>query len=74
MIKETQCETILLSYATDGVKTLESIKEEISLYGKIDRIVEIDYKRHIMSSMRWTNEWVSEVERQNKELIFVIKR
>ncbi len=42
--------------------------------GQLIEVVEVDYKRNVMGGMRWTNDWVREVEDKNKELLFLIKK
>ena len=51
-------------------KELEKIFEET---GKILKVVEIDYKKNIMASMRWTNEWLNSND-AHKEYLFLVEK
>ena len=37
------------------------------------KIIEIDYKKNIMSSMRWTNEWINS-DGVHKEYLFLMEK
>ena len=42
--------------------------------GKILEVVELDYKKNVMAGMKWTNEWLREAERPNREFLFLIEK
>lgn len=74
LINKTNCNTILLSYATDNDLMFNMIKDEINCYGVVEDIIEINYKRNVMSTMRTINAWVDNNRIDNKELIFIIHK
>ncbi len=59
LIKKTKAHYILLSYSSGGRATREELHDIIHASGKLLKAIEIDYRRNVMSSMRWTNEWIN---------------
>lgn len=59
LIKQTNSRYILLSYSSGGRATKEALHDILNTGGKLIRAVEIDYKKNVMGTMRWTNEWVN---------------
>ena len=74
LLQNTRAKFILLSYSSGGRATAEHLKEVIGRVGQLVEIAEIDYKRNVMATMRWTNDWVREFEGTNKELLFLIEK
>ena len=73
LLRETSCQHIILSYSSGGRATAEELNEVITGAGKLINVVEVDYKRNVMSGMRWTHEWVRDAEGANREFLFLIK-
>jgi len=73
MIQDTKARYILLSYSSGGRATKEEIKKIFETTGKILKIIEIDYKKNIMATMRWTNEWTSS-NSGHKEYLFLMEK
>lgn len=73
LIKETNSKYILLSYSSGGRATKQELYEIISEFGKIIKTVEINYKKNVMSNMRWTNEWINS-DGKNNEYLFLMKK
>lgn len=73
LIKETNTRFIVFSYSNGGRATKEELNEIFNSYGRLMKVLEIDYKQNVMSTMRWTNEWLNGNE-PNKEYIFVIAK
>lgn len=73
LVQKTKTKYILLSYSSGGRATKKELENIIEEAGQILKIVEIDYKKNIMSSMRWTNEWLNSNE-PNKEYLFLMKK
>lgn len=73
MIKQTKAKYILLSYSSGGRATKDELKSIIAESGKLEKVAEIDYKKNIMASMRWTNEWLNSDE-PNKEYLFLMSK
>ena len=59
LINETNARYILLSYSSGGRATKEELYDILNTGGRLIRAEEIDYKKNVMGSMRWTNEWVN---------------
>ena len=73
LLRETRCGHVILSYSSGGRATAEELNDVIRSAGKLVEVVEVDYKRNVMSGMRWTNEWVRDAEQPNREFLFLIK-
>ena len=73
LLSECSSPYVLLSYSNGGIATKEEIAEMVEQQGKNIQIFSIDYKRNVMSGMRWTHHWVKEKEGENKEFLFLIK-
>ncbi len=72
----TQCQSpyILLSYSNGGRATKEEISEVINDCCSEVQIFAIDYKKNVMSNMRWTYNWIKQTEKQNIEFLFLMKK
>lgn len=73
LIKETKSRYILLSYSSGGRATKEDLMRILTEQGKLLRIIEVDYRKNVMSKMKWTNEWVASQD-INKEYLFLLKK
>ena len=73
LIRETNAKYILFSYSNGGRATKEELYEIMNRYGKLVRVVEIDHKSNVMSTMRWTNEWVK-ADKKNVEYLFLLEK
>lgn len=65
---------VLLSYSSVGKATARELEEVIDDVGSLVQVVEIDYQKNVMAGMRWTNQWIREVEEKNRELLFLIRK
>ena len=74
LIRDTRAHWIVLSYSSGGRATAEELDEVLRSHGEIRELVEIDYKKNVMSNMKWTHEWVKESERPNYELLFLLEK
>ncbi len=74
LIKECSSRYILLSYSNGGRATKKQICEVISDCCTHIQIFSIDYKKNVMSNMRWTYNWVKEKEKKNTEYLFLMKK
>ena len=52
LLKETHCPWILFSYSSGGRAAAGELNEAIEKHGKLVEIVEVDYKKNVMSSMK----------------------
>ena len=73
LIQKTPCEWILLSYSSGGRATAKELNEVINDNGKLIETNKVDYQRNVMSLMKWTNKWVSENEKPNREFLFLMQ-
>ena len=74
LIKECQSPYILLSYSNGGRATKAEISEVIQDCCSKVQVFSIDYKRNVMSGMRWTHDWTKEKEGTNTEFLFLMKK
>ena len=59
LIEQTKAHYILLSYGSGGRATKEELNDILHSNGKVIAAKEINYKKNVMSNMRWTNEWIN---------------
>lgn len=65
---------IILSYSSGGRATADELSEVLTENGKVLDVVELDYKKNVMADMKWTNEWVKDLEQPNREFLFLIEK
>lgn len=73
LIQKTKAKYVLLSYSSGGRATKKELETILSETGKVLKIIEIDYKKNIMVSMSWTNEW-SNSNSSHKEYLFLMEK
>ncbi len=73
LIANTNARYILLSYSSGGRASKQELQEIISLNGRLLDAHEIDYKKNVMSAMRWSYEWVND-DNTHKEYLFLLER
>lgn len=74
LIREARSEYVVLSYSSQGRATTNQILELINDSKYSVELLEIDYKRNIMGSMKWTDVWTRDGAEKLQELIFVISK
>lgn len=74
LLASTRAPHILLSYSSGGRATAEELNSVIEASGSVIEMLDIDYKRNVMASMRWTNEWLRDADTPNREFLFLIAR
>lgn len=74
LLHESTARWIILSYSSGGRATADELHEVIGRNGRLCEVVEMDYKRNVMASMRWTNQWLRDAETPNKEFLFLIEK
>jgi adenine-specific DNA-methyltransferase len=74
LLRSTTCPWVLLSYSSGGRATAEELNQVITSSGDIIQVMEIDYQKNVMASMRWTQEWLKEAEAPHREFLFLIKK
>lgn len=73
MIEQTRARYILLSYSSGGRATKEELNDILHANGRVILAQEIDYKKNVMSTMRWTNEWINS-DGKYKEYLFLVEK
>ena len=73
LITETNSKYILLSYSSGGRASKREIFELLNNNGTILKAFEINYKKNVMSKMRWTNEWINS-DGKHIEYLFLIEK
>lgn len=74
LIKKTHSRYIIFSYSYGGCVPFDELVSIFSANSKIIKIQKIDYRRNVMSYMRWSNEWVQEKEGPHKEYLFLLEK
>ena len=74
LIKNTKAKWVMLSYSSGGRATADELNEILHKNGRVVEAVELDHKRHVMGSMKWTHDWVREAEEPNREFLFLLKK
>jgi adenine-specific DNA-methyltransferase len=74
LIKETRAAYIILSYSSGGRATAEELNNMLNNYGKIIEIEKINYKKNVMSTMKWTHDWIKDIEEDNYEYLFLMEK
>ena len=59
LIQQTNAHYILLSYSSGGRATKEELNDILHSNGNVIAAREINYRKNVMSNMRWTNEWIN---------------
>lgn len=73
LIERTAARYILLSYSSGGRATKEALYDILNTGGKLIRAVEIDYRKNVMGTMRWTNEWITS-DGKHTEYLFLMEK
>ncbi|MEM4235226.1 MAG: DNA adenine methylase [Candidatus Methanomethylicaceae archaeon] len=74
LLQEVNAKWVILSYSSGGRATAEELNHVIKRNGDVLEVLEIDYKSNVMAKMRWTNEWLRDVEQPNREFLFLIAK
>ncbi len=73
LVQQTKSRYILLSYSSGGRATKEELHAILNDCGKLLKAVEIDYKKNVMSGMRWTNDWINS-DGKYLEYLFLLEK
>ena len=74
LIRSIDANYIILSYSSGGRATADELVDVLNSSGEIIEIEKVDYKKNIMATMKWTNDWIKETEEPNKEFLFLLKK
>lgn len=74
LIGRVKSRYVALSYSSGGKATAEELDEILKKHGTIVKTIELDYKRNVMAEMKWTNEWLRNAEKPNREFLFLLEK
>jgi adenine-specific DNA-methyltransferase len=74
LIRLSAAKWIILSYSSGGRATAEELNDVLRNNGNILDVIEVDYKKNVMSGMKWTNQWVRDSQKPNREFLFLIEK
>jgi adenine-specific DNA-methyltransferase len=74
LIESVNARYVALSYSSGGKATAEELGEILNRHGKLIKTIELDYKKNVMADMKWTNEWLRDADKPNREFIFLINK
>ena len=74
LIKQTRADYIILSYSSGGRATANELNEALNNYGRILEIEKINYKKNVMATMKWTNDWIKDIDEDNFEYLFLMEK
>ena len=74
LIQSTRARWIILSYSSGGRATADELNQVLTNAGTILDVVEVDYKKNVMAGMKWTNEWIRDASKPNREFLFLIEK
>ena len=73
LIGSVNARYVLLSYSSGGRATKEELFGIINRHGRLREVREIDYRRNVMASCTWTNDWINSAG-QHKEYLFLMEK
>jgi len=74
LVEETNSRYIMLSYSSGGRATKKELIDILLNNGKLINSFEIDYKKNVMSGMKWTNEWINNDDKYLEYLFLIEKK
>ena len=74
LIQSTVARWIILSYSSGGRATADELNDILCSNGSVIDIIELDYRRNVMASMKWTNKWLRDANSSNREFLFLIDK
>lgn len=76
LIENTRAKYIVLSYNSTGRATFEAITEILRELNLPCSVIEMNYRKNVMATMAWTNEWLTSGRKEikNKEYLFLIQK
>jgi adenine-specific DNA-methyltransferase len=74
LIRLSAAKWIILSYSSGGRATAEELNDVLRNNGNILDVIEVDYKKNVMSGMKWTDQWLRDSEQPNREFLFLLQK
>ena len=74
LIGAARAQWIVLSYSSGGRATAQELDAILRDNGKLSEVMAVDYRRNVMANMKWTQQWVRESEKPNREFVFLLEK
>jgi adenine-specific DNA-methyltransferase len=74
LLKEVNARHVLLSYSSGGRATAEALHDAIAESGRLLQAAEVEHRKNVMASMRWTHQWIRDAELPNREFLFLVEK
>ncbi|MBC6442572.1 MAG: DNA adenine methylase [Rhodobacteraceae bacterium] len=74
LLEQIQTKWIILSYSSGGRATAGDLRNALSNIGTVMDVRQITCKKNVMAGMRWTDEWVPDIETKNIEYLFLVEK
>lgn len=74
LIQKIPAHWVILSYSSGGRATAGDLNAVLQRNGKVLDVIKLDYKKNVMASMKWTNQWLQEVNKPNQEFVFLLEK
>lgn len=74
LIQKIPAHWVILSYSSGGRATADDLNAVLQRNGKVLDVIKLDYKKNVMASMKWTNQWLQEVDKPNQEFVFLLEK
>ncbi len=74
LILNTISPCVVLSYSSGGRATATELTDILARNGTIIDVVRIAHRRHVMSHMKWTNDWLRDGDGENFEYLFLLQK
>ena len=78
LIEKTKCPYIILSYSNEGRATFQELRNAIEKTARIEKIIEISYKKNAMAQMLFQGDWRNPANvsngTRNTEYLFLIRK
>jgi len=68
------CDVMVFSYSSEGRIPLPDLMDLLTGWGRVEKATRIDSRRHVMSSMRWTHDWLKDETQGLGEYLFRVVR
>lgn len=74
LIKLTHAKYILFSYSSGGRVPINQLIQIFQTHTSILNIQKIDYKKNVMSNMKWTEKWANDDNLIHQEYLFLLEK
>lgn len=74
LIAATKARWIILSYSSGGRATADELNSVMMRNGRLLEVIELNYKTNVMAGMKWTNEWLRDATKPNREFLFLLEK